>query len=566
MRRSHLTTLIVIGVLGIAACAPAPQNVPASGAAGQPGTPRESRTLVLVIRNQPETLASTTFVAAITTTGTQKRIFNAGLALQDGDAQIRPYLAEALPTLNTESWRVSPDGRMETMYRLRPNLTWHDGSALSTEDFVFAWRVYATPDFGISGQEPQSLVEEITAPDQRSLVIRWARPFPNAAMLGEAELAPLPRHILSAPYQNEREGFLNLPYWTMEYVGAGPYRVDRWEPGAFVEAAAFPGHALGRPKIERIRFIFNADFNATLASMLAGAVHMPVDDSIRFQQALILKREWDGTVEFRSTLWRFVQIQLRPEYAHPRAMLDLRVRKALAHTVDKGAINEGMFEGQGIMSDSLIYSTVDYFPALDRAVAKYPYDPRRAEQLMAEAGFAKDRDGFYTSPPEGRVSFELRVIASAHNEAERAIMADIWRRNGFEIEEALLSPAQVGSGQVRGTYRSMETTGGSAHEPALVNYTSARISRPENRWIGINRGGWINQEYDRLIEAFLTTLDRRERNQLVVQAVKVLTEELPMLSLYFNPYVQAVPAGLRGVNARAAGTEVTWNIHEWEFS
>lgn len=51
-----------------------------------------------------------------------KRAFNAALALVDGDGGPRPYLAEALPQLNTDSWKVTPDGRMETTYRLKPFL------------------------------------------------------------------------------------------------------------------------------------------------------------------------------------------------------------------------------------------------------------------------------------------------------------------------------------------------------------------------------------------------------------------------------------------------------------
>ena len=85
------------------------------------------------------------------TSAVQKRLFNASLSLMDSKGTIRPYLAEALPQLNTDTWKVLPDGRMETTYRLRSNLTWHDGQPLAADDFVFAlsapdhllgWNVY----------------------------------------------------------------------------------------------------------------------------------------------------------------------------------------------------------------------------------------------------------------------------------------------------------------------------------------------------------------------------------------------------------------------------------------
>src|SRR5206468_1881467 len=77
-----------------------------------------------------------------------KRAFNASLALVDGTGAAKPYLADALPQLNTDTWKVTPDGKMETMYRLKANLTWHDGTPLTADDFVFANQMYVTPGLG----------------------------------------------------------------------------------------------------------------------------------------------------------------------------------------------------------------------------------------------------------------------------------------------------------------------------------------------------------------------------------------------------------------------------------
>ena len=253
-------------------------------------------------------MAGTILLATGITTATARRVFNAGLGLEDGDNQIRPYLAESLPQLNTESWRVSPVGRMETTYRLRPNLTWHDGRPLSAEDFVFAHTVYKDPAFGISGTVPRPIIEEVRAPDARTLVIRWERPYPKAAELTHTTFAPLPRHVVEPIYQAERDNLPNHAFWTMEYVGAGPYQLARWEPGAFLEAAAFDAHALGRPKIERLQITWSADFNATLANLMAGGIDYPGDNSIRVEQGLVLERQWaarnGGTVLYQPELPR----------------------------------------------------------------------------------------------------------------------------------------------------------------------------------------------------------------------------------------------------------------------
>src|SRR5439155_24643675 len=80
--------------------------------------------------------------------GATLRLLNATLAATDKSGVPQPYLVEALPQLNTDTWRVFPDGRMETVYRLKPGLVWHDGTALTADDILFTWRVLTKPEVG----------------------------------------------------------------------------------------------------------------------------------------------------------------------------------------------------------------------------------------------------------------------------------------------------------------------------------------------------------------------------------------------------------------------------------
>src|SRR5439155_21660349 len=107
----------------IAACTPA---APASQTSAQSALTTPQRTLVIAVRGEPPSLASKplfAFSGGLLDPGT---VFNATLDYNDERAVTHPVLPEALPELNTDTWRVLPDGRMETTYRLRPNLTWQD--------------------------------------------------------------------------------------------------------------------------------------------------------------------------------------------------------------------------------------------------------------------------------------------------------------------------------------------------------------------------------------------------------------------------------------------------------
>jgi ABC-type transport system substrate-binding protein len=90
---------------------------------------------------------------------------------------------------------------------------------------------------------------------------------------------------------------------------------------------------------------------------------------------------------------------------------------------------------------------------------------------------------------------------------------------------------------------------------------SGSIPRAENRWTGSNRGGWSSPESDRLVERFDSTLDRNERDQIVVQLAKFASEQLPILTIYYDFSLRAHTAALEGPILGGA----TWNVHEWKW-
>jgi peptide/nickel transport system substrate-binding protein len=503
------------------------------------------------------------------------RLFNAALVLIDARGLPRPYLAESRPELNTDTWRVLPDGRMETMYRLRPSLTWHDGAPLTGDDFVFAWDVYRDPTLGLFFTTPQDKIETVRAPDAQTIVIEWKALYPDASTLKIGDFDPLPRHLLSqafATYQSDptpqRESFANLRTWSAAYVGLGPYRLDRWEPGALIEASAFADHALGRARIDRVVLRFINDDNTTLTNLLSESVQIALG-ALGFEQGVALERAWAaqqrGKVLIFTTGTNPNIVQFRPEYLKAPELLDLRVRRALAHSIDPQAVNDGLFDGRGIPGDTFIAREESYFPELDRALTKYPYDARRSEQLMAEAGFAKGRDGFFTSSPGDHVVFPYLVVGGAEYEQFGAIMTDTWRRAGFDIQQSILPSIQMRDVQARATAPGLSINPMGVGERIVKYYSTPQIGTPANRWGGNNRGGWVSPEYDRLSDTFESTLDRGERNQLVIRAMAYLSEMLPAFQVYYRFDVVGHLAELRGPAPMTPDTRMTWNIHEWEL-
>ncbi len=564
-------TVVVLGLIVLAGCAPSTAAPVSSSQPGQAGTAPQvapTRTLVMATRVEVTSLSPAPFWQRRFTFLSTPRLFNADLTLFDKRGDPHPYLAETLPQLNTDSWRVLPEGRMETTYRLRPNLTWQDGTPLTAEDFVFSWRLLTTPELGAATSAPHGQMEQVTAPDARTVLIRWSQLYPDAGTLGD-DFQPFPRHILEQSFLSDpAENFLALPYWTRDYVGAGPYRVDGWEPGTFIEGAAFAGHALGKPAIDRIRLLFISDPNTVLANLLAGSVHIAIESSIRYQQAAVIEKEWGprngGSALLWPSIWRAVAVQVRPEYAKPISLTDVRVRTAIAHAMDREAMNDAVLDGKGAITDAPISPLVSYYQDVERVVTKHPYDPRRSEQLLNAVGYVKGGDGVFVRGGE-RFQLDLRVLAGAQQEVELPLLGSQFRGAGFEVQESVIPPVQGQDGQYQATLPSLFAGGGASGEKALANYTISAIPTPENRWSGRNYGGWVSGDYDRLSKSYLTTLPRPERIQQIVQMAKLISDELPAITYYFSPDGVAFVAGLTGPDVVAPDVATTWNVHEWRL-
>ncbi|HEY3116821.1 MAG TPA: ABC transporter substrate-binding protein [Chloroflexota bacterium] len=555
----------------IAGCSPA---APAAAPAGssQPSAAAPERVLTASISREPDFLGAQAPIPSQSATDFYTRMFNAYLELIDDQSRPMPYLAEALPALHTASWTVFPDGRMETRYHLKPNLVWHDAAPLTADDFVFGFQ-FATPARGFrTAVVPYTLMADVTAPDDRTVVISWKSAYPDAGvLLGSARfgLVPLPKHLLDDLGSATPDVVQGNPYWAHEYVGLGPYKLDHWELGSYLEAVAFDQHVLGKPKIGRIRLMFMSDTNTAFANILAGTTAMALD-SISFAHVVQLKQEWAqshaGTAGITVASLASLYFQLRPEYVSPKAIMDVNVRKAMAYGMDKETLSDTIWSGELKPMDSIFDPTTSYYPTIERAITKYPYDPRASERLMAEAGYAKGADGFFANPNEGKLELFLRAPPTR---PELPVLAANWRKAGFDVTEKPASPQESADPASGSIYPSMSLSASGGSEVQQISiYRAAQVRRAETRWQGDNLGGWSDPAFEKLADGFAVTLDQNERVQQRVEMARMLTEQVPAIPLTYNPNMHAYLNSVRNVGAVQMQTtgRMTWNIYLWELT
>lgn len=535
LRMASFSVLIIAWLA--AGCTPGSGSSRADGS--RPASEsRPQKVVVVMDRSEPPAL---TGIAVGGTSGSSAtRFFSAGLSYTDLQGLEHPYVAEALPRLDTDTWRILPDGRMETTHRLRPNLTWHDGTPLDAADFVFGHHVVMSPGQSLFAPTiADRTLEQVVAVDPGTVLIRWPAPYTDP----EGGVRALPRHLLQPAFEGSpADVFASLPYWTTEYVGLGPYRLTEWALGAYVEGAAFDGHALGRPKIDRVRLTWSGDANTVTANVLAGTVDVVSEYGIRFEQGVELDRRWDrGTVMFFPDSIRYLQAQFRPEYVNPQALLDVRVRKALMHSLDRQTLVDGLLDGKSTSADTLLSPDLGFYPEVDRVVPKYPYDLRRADALMNESGFVKGGDGFYASPSVQR--FRLPILGD--DAKELTILTDSWGRGGVEVVRDDIPPSRISDVELRSTFPALAVQFNNVSEATTLNkYVTSSIAMPP-RWAGFNRGAYANPEFDRLSDAYYRTLERNTRNGILTQAIKLLLDDVIAFPLYYRQQAQGYSVALQ---------------------
>lgn len=570
MKLKYFAALVLTAVVAAAGCAP---GAPQAGGPERPGGERPAKTLTIAVQGEPANLPIPSMGAVAVGSiggGDLKLAVQHRLATYDDRGDVHPQLAAELPSEASGTWLLRPDGSMQTIYRLRPGVSWHDGVPLSSMDFVFAWTVSTDPDIPISTRVGTQITR-VDTPDDRTVVFEWAKPYPFANAIIEDELAPLPSHLIESIYRADKERFQQLGYWTREFVGVGPYQVAEWESGSHLVFRAYDRFYGGRPKVDTIIARFIPDENTVVAHLLAGSLDGSLARAIEFSQAMFVKREWERAgkrpaVVSQTTHWRLLEVQLRPDLARPRELLDVRFRRGLLHAIDRKALADALLEGEGVVSDTVIPSDDVKWDWVKDAVATYPYQPGRAQELLLESGWRKGVDGAWSNAAGERVPLSIHTRPGQQSEQEIAIIADYWKALGLPTEQVVLSTGEARDNRVISTFPGFAPTANPlAFENTMQVVYGPLCPSERNRWSGRNHGCYQSAEMDGTIELLRSTINPAEQQQLWRQMVRILTQELPVLPLYFNVQVVIFREGVTGIKGDTKPrTSSMWNVAEWD--
>jgi peptide/nickel transport system substrate-binding protein len=426
------------------------------------------------------------------------------------DALVKPMPGNAWAPSLAESWTASRDG-LTYEFVLRKGVRFHDGETVSADDVKFSFERYK----GAGATTLKARVAAVEIVGAQRVRFRLKQPWPDF-MTFYATPATGAAWIVPRRY-TERvgdDGFKRAP------VGAGPYRFVSFTPGVELVLEAHEGYWRKTPAVKRLVFKSVPDDSTRLAMLKRGEADVAY--SLRGPNAEEVKRTSGLTLKVTyPTFSEWIVFTQQWDAKSPWA--DRRVRLAANLAIDRQALSEAEFLGYGKPAPSIIPRDFEFY----WSPPPYAYDPARARQLLAEAGY-----------PRGFDSVEVATDAVFAPETEAVING--LQAVGIRVRLRPLERAAFYKADQDKQFKHLVRVGSAAAGNAATRIEAFVISG------GIRSYGGY-PDIDALFRDQAGEQDRKRR-EAMLHKIQQLMHERAM----FAPVVE--PPLLTGVGARVAET------------
>jgi peptide/nickel transport system substrate-binding protein len=456
--------------------------------------------------------------------------------------QLVPELATQVPTLRNGG--ISRNG-LTIVYHLRRGVTWQDGAAFTADDVIYTWQQMMNPRNMVVSRVGYDVISSIEKRGDYTIVVhlkhRFA-PFVNTffAPANHTNVI-LPKHLLARYPDINRVPYNRLP------IGTGPFRIVSYEPGRRIEMVANDAYWRGPPKLRRIDFRIVADDNTMLTLLQSHQIDFYYRASEELAPEL---RKIPGVRVIATPYDRFTDVGFN---AAMPGLSDVRVRRALAYATDRHALIDKVMHGIAVPGDS---NHAAFSWSYDNRVVRYPYDPRRAAALLAQAGW-----------PPGKLHVELvSFTGSSTVQSAEALLQAQWANVGVDVSIKNFSSGQLyatlGAGGIEqsGTFGAVIENWENGTDPDDSVLLMCSMAPPA----GWNIYHFCSRRLDAAERVALTSYDRATRAAAYARIQRIVSERLPFVVLWYQMQLDAVNTDLRGYRPAHAVTPF-WNVWQWSM-
>lgn len=497
LRVPRLAALLLL----VAACSPATPAPSTGGASAPAPAPKIEQTLVMAT-----SLFAPTMDPHASITGSVRRYdMYETLVVQDLTGKLsQPMLAKEWKLVDPMTWE----------FTLAAGRKFHDGSAVTADDVIFSYTRAVDPAKSYNAGTRLTTVASVTGTGA-TVTVKTKQPDPILPKR-MANLAILPK---AAFEKAGEDAFFKNP------IGSGPFKFKEFVPDDKAVVTGWKEHPTRSPKLDLVTIRNVPEAAQRLNGLRTGSIDwasaLPIDELDRLKK--------DGyQIHIRQA---GVSGSYNIDTLSDTPFKDKRVRQAINYAVDKEQITKSIYAGIAYVEKGQISQRTTF--GFDPNIEAYAYDPKKAKELLAAAGYP---NGFDTVLDVWLSSKELQSVAQYVQQQLREIgvKVDI---NGYTDFATFVDKSR---GIQKRSPLANGAPGTAPQMDAEVALAANLCSRPE----AVRR--YCNPEFDAVVASASKEMDPTKREQLLKDAAKIFREEAPVLFLVEQAGINAYTSKIKG--------------------
>lgn len=499
------------------------------------------------------------------------RLFYESLMRYDADGGRVPVLAAEMPS--RDNGGIAADGK-SVVWTLKKGVSWHDGKPFTADDVVFNWLYATDPATASTTAGLYENVKAIERVDSHSVRVVFEKATPLWARYGALQL--IPKHLFEA-YKGakSREAPANL-----KPVGTGPYRFVDFKPGDLVRGELNPAyHMPNRPHFDTVELKGGGDATSAARAVIQTGEYdfgwnLQVEDEVLKRMEAGAKGRVvinaSGDVELIQLNMADPGTELDGERANPKSrhpvLSDPLVRQALALLFDRKGVQEFVYGRTGVATANILNNPQPYNSPNTRS----EHSVDKANALLDAAGWRRGTDGLREKGGR-KLKLVFQTSINSVRQKVQAIFKQACGKAGIEVElkavtASVFFSSDVANPDTHGKFWAdlqMYAAAGRAPDPDrfMQWFVSWEASSKANKWLGLNRGRWLNDDYDRLYKASDNEFDPVKRAAIFIRMNDLLCNDNAVIPVVYRPSVHGLA---RNINAPLSGWDNALSgLHDW---
>lgn len=445
-----------------------------------------------------------------------------------------------------QTWQVSED-KLSVTFKLKPNLTWSDGTAFTAEDCLFTLNLIQDKNTQSPYKSDYAKVKSAEALDANTFVVHYSEIF-SPALASWAGLSILPKHIFAGV------DIMNTSLSRQPKASIGPYFLKNWQNQQNITMQANPNYFDGDVWIdERITRII-PDPATQFLELSAGKLDLanltPTQYTRLFESNPFLKKEYNRH-QYLSNSYTYLGFNLRH-----KPFDDIRVRQALAYAIDRKELVEGVLLGLGEVI------ATPYKPGtrwVNQTIKPRPFDAQKAKILLAEAGWVQQEGDTYLSKNGKALSFTILTNNGNKKRADTAtIIQQRLKSIGVQVQVRLVEwSAFIENFINKRDFDAVILAWSLTPDPDQFSiWHSSQTGQREFNFLSYN-----NAKVDEALVKARLTFDLAEQKQWYDIMQQEIYHDVPLVFLYASHALVAVHKRIQGIEVAPAG--IGYNSEKW---